>query len=95
MPTTTKTTPASRKKRIEVVDGDTLHANCDGLKIVTIRLFGADAPEMNQPSLAWWSPQYAPDSRDLRLAEDTARAAKRGLWAMPAPVPPWQWRKSH
>ena len=184
MPTTTKTTQASRKKRaailgtgagivviggglatiwptgskslpdtlpaldacrvIEVVDGDTLHASCDALKTVTIRLFGADAPEMNQPSgpmaraalgtllvgqnltiqpiekdkyrrlvaqigtpsypsierrqietgLAWWSPQYAPDSRDLRLAEDTARAAKRGLWAMPAPIPPWQWRKS-
>ena len=48
-----------------------------------------------ETGLAWWSPQYAPDSRDLRLAEDTARAAKRGLWAMPAPIPPWQWRKSH
>ena len=101
---------------IEVVDGDTLHASCDALKTITIRLFGADAPEMNQPSgpmaraalgtllvgqaltiqpiekdkyrrlvaqigtpnypsierrqietgLAWWSPQYAPDSRDLQ-----------------------------
>ena len=29
----------------------------------------------------------------LRLAEDQARNAKKGLWAMPAPVPPWQWRK--
>ena len=127
---------------IEVVDGDTLHASCDSLKTVTIRLYGADAPEMSQPSgpmaraalgsllvgqtltiqpithdrygrlvaqiatpvypniakrqvetgLAWWSPQYAPDARDLRAAEDTARAGKRGLWSMPAPVPPWQWR---
>jgi micrococcal nuclease len=130
---------------IEVVDGDTLHANCDGLKTVTIRLYGADAPEMSQPSgpmsraalgtllvgqtltiqpithdrygrlvaqvgtsaypsvekrqvetgLAWWSPQYAPDARDLRAAEDQARNAKTGLWAMPAPIPPWQWRQSH
>ncbi len=132
-------------KAIEVVDGDTLHASCKALGTVTIRLFGADAPEMSQPSgpmaraalgsllvnqaltvkpitrdrygrlvaslatsaypniekrqietgLAWWSPQYAPDSRDLRLAEDIAREAHRGLWAMPAPVPPWQWRQSH
>ena len=130
---------------IEVVDGDTLHASCDNLKTITIRLYGADAPEMNQPSgpmarvalgtllvgqnltiqpidhdrygrlvaqvgtptvasvekrqievgLAWWSPQYAPDARDLRLAEDNARNAKLGLWAMPAPIPPWQWRHTH
>ena len=115
---------------IEVVDGDTLHASCENLKVITIRLYGADAPEMSQPSgpmaraalgsllvgqtltiqpithdrygrlvaqiaspvypsiakrqietgLAWWSPQYAPDARDLRAAEDTARAAKLGLW---------------
>jgi endonuclease YncB( thermonuclease family) len=130
---------------VEVVDGDTLHASCKVLGTVTIRLFGADAPEMSQPSgpmaraalgsllvnqtltvkpitrdrygrlvaslaipaypsiekrqietgLAWWSPQYAPDARDLRLAEDIAHEARRGLWAMPAPIPPWQWRQSH
>lgn len=39
--------------------------------------------------LAWWNPRYAPGDARLRGLQDEARAARRGLWADPKPVPPW------
>ena len=41
--------------------------------------------------MAW---HYTRFSRDpaLAAAEREARAGRRGLWADPAPVPPWEWR---
>ncbi|MCX7176732.1 MAG: thermonuclease family protein [Proteobacteria bacterium] len=46
---------------------------------------------------AWW---YRSESRELTheeksryaLAENAARARHGGLWAAPAPMPPWEWR---
>ncbi len=29
----------------------------------------------------------------LKQLEAEARQAKRGLWADPSPVPPWEWRR--
>ena len=48
--------------------------------------------------MAWWYRQYAkeqaPADRQLYdLAENEARAAKRGLWADPQPAPSWEWRR--
>lgn len=43
--------------------------------------------------LAWHYTRYSKDAR-LAAAERDARAAKRGLWADKAPVPPWEWRAS-
>ena len=43
--------------------------------------------------MAWWYRGYAPDDRTLEGAENEARTARRGLWADPRPVPPWDWRK--
>jgi len=48
---------------------------------------------------AWHFKQHAKEQRrDDReryaAAEEQARAAKRGLWADPAPVPPWEWRRA-
>ena len=31
----------------------------------------------------------------LAQLEREARAAKRGLWADPNPIPPWEWPKIH
>jgi micrococcal nuclease len=42
---------------------------------------------------AWWFERYAPDEDQLREAQESARAAKRGLWAEPMAVAPWDWRK--
>ncbi len=43
--------------------------------------------------LAWWYRRYAPEDGTLAQLEANAKAAKRGLWAEPNPVPPWEWRK--
>jgi endonuclease YncB( thermonuclease family) len=42
---------------------------------------------------AWVFRRYSDDPELLRL-EDEARAARRGLWALPEAerVPPWDWR---
>jgi endonuclease YncB( thermonuclease family) len=41
----------------------------------------------------WWYPKYALQNRDLKRLESEARIGKRGLWADPYPVPPWEWQK--
>jgi endonuclease YncB( thermonuclease family) len=43
--------------------------------------------------LAWWYREYARRDAGLRLLEEQARAARRGLWADASPVPPWVWRR--
>lgn len=42
---------------------------------------------------AWVYRQYSHDQRLLRL-EEQARTARRGLWGLPDPIAPWDWRKS-
>ena len=49
--------------------------------------------ELVRAGLAWWYKHYAPDDKMLARLETDAREAKRGLWADPNPVPPWQWRR--
>ena len=41
----------------------------------------------------WWYRKYAPGDTVLEALETEAREAKKGLWADPQPVPPWEWRK--
>jgi endonuclease YncB( thermonuclease family) len=48
--------------------------------------------ELVRGGLAWWYRAYAPDDGTLARLEAEAKAAGRGLWAQPAPVPPWEWR---
>ena len=49
--------------------------------------------ELLRAGLAWWYRKYAPNRVDLAALEEEARTARRGLWADPHPVPPWEWRK--
>jgi|SRR3569623_1268456 len=49
--------------------------------------------EMVRTGYAWVYRQYAKD-QSLYALEDEARAARRGLWASDARVPPWDWRKA-
>jgi len=42
--------------------------------------------------LAWWDRRSVPHADRLHQLERQAREDKRGLWARPAPVPPWEWR---
>jgi hypothetical protein len=41
----------------------------------------------------WWYRKFAPGNRELERLEKNAREAKKGLWAAPVQVPPWEWRK--
>lgn len=43
--------------------------------------------------LAWHYRRYAPREARLAQLEQEARAARRGLWQDPHPVPPWEWRR--
>lgn len=42
----------------------------------------------------WWYPKYAPENVILAELQRRARRSGLGLWADPAPIPPWEWRKS-
>jgi len=41
----------------------------------------------------WWYRKYASEDMVLEGLEKEAREAKKGLWAHPHPVQPWEWRK--
>ncbi len=40
----------------------------------------------------WWYRTYATGDAVLEGLEAEARAAKKGLWADPQPMPPWEWQ---
>ncbi len=53
---------------------------------------GVDAnAEQVRRGMAWVYDRYVTDA-GLYAQQDSARAAQRGLWADPRPVPPWAWR---
>jgi len=41
-----------------------------------------------------WYRKYALIDTELESLDKSARVAKKGLWADPAPVPPWVYRKA-
>lgn len=48
--------------------------------------------EMVTKGMAWHYVKYD-QSKELSEAEQSARAAKLGLWADPHAMPPWEWRR--
>jgi endonuclease YncB( thermonuclease family) len=48
--------------------------------------------EQVRRGMAWVYDKYVTDHSLYRL-QDEARAAKRGLWYDPDPIPPWGWRR--
>jgi micrococcal nuclease len=50
--------------------------------------------ELVKEGWCWWYRKYAPGDTALEGLEKEARAAKKGLWADPAPIPPWVYRKA-
>ena len=49
--------------------------------------------ELVKDGWCWWYRKYAPWDTELEKLEKDAREAKEGLWADPAPIPPWVYRK--
>lgn len=63
-----------------------------GRTLARLIVEGTDvATHMIRDGLAWHYAKYD-HSPALAAAEREARAARRGLWADRAPVPPWDWR---
>lgn len=50
--------------------------------------------ELIKAGLAWHFKKYSSDAA-LAKAEVQARGQKKGLWSMPNPVPPWEYRRLH
>ena len=57
---------------------------CDGVD--------ANAEQVHR-GMAWVFKRYAGAGSALYGIEADARAAKRGLWADPQPIAPWEWRR--
>lgn len=51
----------------------------------------ANAEQIRQ-GMAWVYDNYVTDHSLYRLQHES-KDAKRGLWADPSPVPPWEWRR--
>jgi endonuclease YncB( thermonuclease family) len=75
----------------------TVHAHGQdryGRLLGSLEIDGDDvALRMLTAGLAWHFERYS-DDEELAAAERNARAARRGLWADPEPVPPWEFRAS-
>ena len=69
----------------------------DRYKRTVAEIILPDARNLNQElvraGMAWWYRQFAKRDTVLPALEQEAREAKRGLWADPSPVLPWEWRK--
>jgi len=44
---------------------------------------------------AWWYSKYAPNRKDLKKAQNSAKRSKIGLWADSDVQAPWDFRKQH
>ena len=66
-----------------------------GRTIATVHCAGTDAnAEQVRLGMAWVFVRYASPSSPLYVLQNEAKAARRGLWTDPSPVPPWEWRRS-
>jgi micrococcal nuclease len=65
-----------------------------GRPLVTPIVDGVNLNEMLvSEGLAWHAVKYSRSKR-LTILEHDAREFRRGLWADPLPIPPWEWRRA-
>lgn len=65
-----------------------------GRTVGAVECQGRDASSAQvQAGMAWVYRRYTPKGSPLYTYEDAARMAREGLWADPAPLPPWEWRR--
>lgn len=66
-----------------------------GRTLAQVYCGGKDAnAEQIRRGYAWTYTRYAAPDSPLHALEREARAARRGLWNAPDPVPPWNWRRN-
>lgn len=87
----------ARRELTSLVAGrmvDVTHRGTDrhGRLLVRLRIAGLDVnAALVRRGFAWHFVRYS-DDEVLAAAEREARAARSGLWASEAPIPPWAWR---
>lgn len=65
-----------------------------GRLVAYVYLDGKDINrEMILSGYAWWYEKYAPNKVDYQAAQVEAKAKRKGLWAQPKPIAPWNWRR--
>ncbi|MDV7394253.1 thermonuclease family protein, partial [Arthrospira platensis SPKY1] len=95
---------ASQRALSNMVAGQHVRVRNDGIDrfdrvIGVVFVGGHDVNlEMVRLGMAWHYRQFARDQTPAErsayaAAEQEARAARRGLWADPNPVPPWDFRR--
>lgn len=50
--------------------------------------------ELVREGFCWWYRKFSPENTTLEKLETEAKEARKGLWADPNPIPPWEWRKA-
>lgn len=89
----------SKQSLSELVFNREVQAECFdtdryGRAVCRLRVDGTDANlEQVVRGMAWAYRQYVRETVYLK-AEQLARSERRGLWADPNPMPPWEWRHS-
>ncbi|MDP1634307.1 MAG: thermonuclease family protein [Gallionellaceae bacterium] len=63
-----------------------------GRTLARVYCDGIDAnAEQVRRGMAWVYDRYVTD-RSLYQLQEEAKVSRRGLWADPSPMPPWEWR---
>lgn len=90
----------ARQRTAELVFGRTVTGRAEGrdrygrlLGWVELPGGGTLNEQLVAEGLAWHYRRFAPREARLARLEMEARAARRGLWQDPHPVPPWEWRR--
>lgn len=95
----------SRLSLEQLVAGKAVRVETDkidryGRAVGVVLVGGLDANRAQlERGMAWWYRDYAreqspADQLTYSRAENSARAARRGLWTEKEPVAPWDWRRS-
>jgi micrococcal nuclease len=80
----------------KVVEVEPVTVDRCGRSVALVRIGNTLAnEELIRQGLAWVFTRYCdrPICQEWKALEEDARQAKRGLWSMPKPVPPWEWRR--
>jgi len=92
--------PTAKQAASELVYGKEVTLQIHGkdkYKRTLANLILSDGISVNQQLVkagaCWWYRKYAPGDTVLEGLEKEAREARKGLWADPKPIPPWEWRK--
>ena len=64
-----------------------------GRTVADVECLGKDAAtEQVRTGMAWVYVKYSKSYEAFSPLQEAAKAARLGLWADPAPEPPWEWR---